>query len=184
MTRQAAVQEMQAATQAKQQAAATVRAAGGGGGGGLREGWSEVPDGQGGTYYANPTTGETSWEKPAGFTSGGFVAVIAAKAGYHEAGKKPLCEKCFDRDTPLWKSKLLWLLALLAIAGPLAALILSLSPCKMKFTKDVRIRTTNKTTVEEVRSNVSVTLYSSENVTQNVTYNGAHARKQRSQANS
>lgn len=62
-----------------------------------------------------------------------MVAVIAARRGYKQTGRQPLCAACFDRETPLWKSKLFWLLMLLAIVAIILALVLWLGDCERKM---------------------------------------------------
>ena len=111
-----------------------------------RGAWTECFDETTGHwFFYNTITGETCWEKPSGFVAGGLVAVIAAKAGYQATAHEPLCAACFDRSTPLRRSKLFWLLALLALAGLLAAFVLSLSPCEEKVALEYREHTTNVT---------------------------------------
>ena len=48
--------------------------------GGLPAGWEEILDDSGKTYYANRTTGESSWEKPKRTKSSGALAAAAGAA--------------------------------------------------------------------------------------------------------
>ena len=122
-----------------------------------RGAWTECFDETTGHwFFYNTITGETCWEKPSGFVAGGLVAVIAAKAGYQATAHEPLCAACFDRSTPLRRSKLFWLLALLALAGLLAAFVLSLSPCEEKVALEYREHTTNVTTLAVTRNYTKV----------------------------
>ena len=118
--------------------------------------WTECYDEASGCwFYYNAKTGETSWDEPEGFdreANGGFVAVVAAGHGYQIVEHKPLCASCFDRETPLYRSRLLWLLVLLALVAGIVALVLSLGECDLKFFSTI----TELNTLENVTTPLDV----------------------------